>query len=277
VAGRRDHDVFDRNALQVGELLTERVSFGRDPAEDAVGRFQLLHYQTQLTVEGTHSVLFARLARLPSCSRSLLLLLLRRRHGTNARLAVLARLTTGHHFCRCRAGVGWSDRNAGQLRIRSIHRRHTRTSLGLTDRKLIETRSLPPDYEPPSAARTLSARHLHPVTSLRACTRRDLALLAQFDLTKDPVYEQDWRKTDVSGQNLRGATFESCDFRDVNFAGADLTNTTFEDCQFAGANPETASSLEGAVFQVTGLSKEQRAACAARGATMEALDDEEDD
>ena len=103
------------------------------------------------------------------------------------------------------------------------------------------------------------------------------ALLAQCDLTKDPVYEQDWRKTDVSGQNLRGATFESCDFRDAIFDGADLTNTTFEECQFAGANPEAASSLEGAVFQVTGLSKEQRAACAARGATVEDLDDEEDD
>jgi hypothetical protein len=33
---RRDHDLLDRNSLQVGELLTERVSFGRDPADDAV-------------------------------------------------------------------------------------------------------------------------------------------------------------------------------------------------------------------------------------------------
>jgi hypothetical protein len=103
------------------------------------------------------------------------------------------------------------------------------------------------------------------------------SLLAQFDLTKYPFYDQDWRDTDVSGQNLRGATFESCDFTDAIFDGADLTNTTFEACQFAGANPEAASSLEGAVFQVTGLAAEQRAACAARGATVEDLDDEEED
>jgi hypothetical protein len=36
---RCDHDLLDRDSLQVGELLTERVSFGRDPADDAVGRF----------------------------------------------------------------------------------------------------------------------------------------------------------------------------------------------------------------------------------------------
>jgi uncharacterized protein YjbI with pentapeptide repeats len=104
-----------------------------------------------------------------------------------------------------------------------------------------------------------------------------VSLLEKFDLTKYPFYEQNWRGADVSGQNLRGATFESCDFRDAIFDGADLTDTTFADCQFAGANPEAASSLEGAVFQVTGLSKEQRAACAARGATVEALDDEVED
>jgi hypothetical protein len=36
---RCHHDLLDRDSLQVGELLTERVSFGRDPADDAVGRF----------------------------------------------------------------------------------------------------------------------------------------------------------------------------------------------------------------------------------------------
>lgn len=103
------------------------------------------------------------------------------------------------------------------------------------------------------------------------------SLLAQFDLTKYPFYDQDWRDADVRGQSLRGATFESCDFTDAIFAGADLTNTTFEWCQFAGANPEGASSLEGAVFQVTGLSAEQRAVCAARGAIVEDLADVEED
>ena len=33
------------------------------------------------------------------------------------------------------------------------------------------------------------------------------ALLAQFDLTKESFYHQDWRDADVSNQNLRGATF----------------------------------------------------------------------
>jgi hypothetical protein len=104
-----------------------------------------------------------------------------------------------------------------------------------------------------------------------------VSLLAQFDLTKYPFYDQDWRDADVSGQNLRGATFEHCDFSNANFDGADLTNATFEDCQFAGANPEASSSLEGTVLQATGLSAEQRAACVARGAIVEDLEDEEED
>ena len=103
------------------------------------------------------------------------------------------------------------------------------------------------------------------------------SLLAQFDLTKYPFYDRDWRNVNVSGQDLRGATFDHCDFTDAIFDGTDLTNTTFKECQFAGANPEAASSLEGTVFQVTGLSAEQRVACAARGAAVEDLDDEEDD
>ena len=103
------------------------------------------------------------------------------------------------------------------------------------------------------------------------------SLLAQFDLTKESFYDQNWRDAGLRDVSLRGATFESCDFTDAFFEGADLTNTTFEACQFAGANPEAASSLEGAVFQVTGLSAEQRAACVARGAIVEDLDDEEED
>jgi uncharacterized protein YjbI with pentapeptide repeats len=104
-----------------------------------------------------------------------------------------------------------------------------------------------------------------------------VSLLAQFDLTKYPFYDQDWKGAVVSGQNLRGATFEHCDFSGAIFDGADLTNATFEDCQFAGANPEAASSLEGTRFEVTGLSAEQRAACTAQGAIVVDLDDEEED
>jgi hypothetical protein len=104
-----------------------------------------------------------------------------------------------------------------------------------------------------------------------------VSLLAQFDLTKYPFYDQDWRDADMSGQNLSGATFEHCDFSNAIFDGADLTNATFEDCPFAGANPAAAASLEGTRFEVTGLSGEQRAACAARGAIVVDLDDEEED
>jgi hypothetical protein len=104
-----------------------------------------------------------------------------------------------------------------------------------------------------------------------------VSLLSQFDLTKYPFYDQNWQDVDVSGQNLRGATFEHGDFSNAIFDGADLTNATFEDCQFAGANPEAASSLEGTRLEVAGLSAEQRATCAARGATVENLDEEEED
>jgi hypothetical protein len=49
---RRDHDLFDRDSLEVGELLAERVSFGRDAADDAMRRSQLLHHHVQMTIEG---------------------------------------------------------------------------------------------------------------------------------------------------------------------------------------------------------------------------------
>jgi uncharacterized protein YjbI with pentapeptide repeats len=78
------------------------------------------------------------------------------------------------------------------------------------------------------------------------------------------------------GRAYGGQTFKSCDFTDALFDDANFTNTTFEDCQFAGANPEAAASLESTLLQVSGLSAEQRAACAARGAIVEDLDDDED-
>jgi hypothetical protein len=38
--------------LQIGELLAERVSFGRDAADDAMRRTQLLGHQVQMAIEG---------------------------------------------------------------------------------------------------------------------------------------------------------------------------------------------------------------------------------
>jgi len=49
-SNRSDHDLFDRNSLQVSELLTERISFGRDPADDAVCRSQLLRHHVEMAV-----------------------------------------------------------------------------------------------------------------------------------------------------------------------------------------------------------------------------------
>src|SRR5215212_8742478 len=68
---RGNHDLFDRDPLQIGELLTERVSFGRDPTDDAVGRCQLFHDQLELAVEGTQPGI---LIRLPRCGRGLVAL-----------------------------------------------------------------------------------------------------------------------------------------------------------------------------------------------------------
>ena len=104
-----------------------------------------------------------------------------------------------------------------------------------------------------------------------------VSLLDQFDLTKESFYHQDSRDADVRGRNVRGEAFEYCDFTDAIFDDADLTNTTFEACQFAGANPEAAASLEGTWLEIRGLSAEQSAARAARGAIVVDLDDEEED
>jgi uncharacterized protein YjbI with pentapeptide repeats len=100
-----------------------------------------------------------------------------------------------------------------------------------------------------------------------------VAELDGFDLSHEDLDGQDWSHADLYGESLSGAIFTTCDFSHVNFRGADLSGAHFHDCQFEGANPELATSLEGAVLLVEGLSDEQRAACVARGATV--VDDEE--
>ena len=87
LADRRDDDLVDRDALQIGELLTKRVAFSRDPADDAVCRFQLLHDHLQLAIEGPQSGI---LTCFPYCGYGRLLLLLCSLQGTNATLEVLA-------------------------------------------------------------------------------------------------------------------------------------------------------------------------------------------
>lgn len=99
-------------------------------------------------------------------------------------------------------------------------------------------------------------------------TRMPVAALAEHDLTQDPMHEQDWSEADLQRQDLRGAVFVDCTFAGVNFAGADLADATFRGCEFSGANPELAESLDGTRLLVEGLSEEQLATCAARGAIV---------
>ena len=99
-------------------------------------------------------------------------------------------------------------------------------------------------------------------------TRMPVAALAEHELTQDPIHEQDWSEADLVGQSLRGAVFIDCTFTGVKFAGADLADATFRPCEFSGANPELAASLDGTRLLVKGLSAEQLAACAARGAIV---------
>jgi uncharacterized protein YjbI with pentapeptide repeats len=99
-------------------------------------------------------------------------------------------------------------------------------------------------------------------------TRMPVTALADYNLATDPHYDQDWSDADLDGQKLRGADFVNCSFSGVNFAGADLSGATFSKCEFTGANPERAASLDGTRLQVKGLSAEQLAVCAARGAIV---------
>lgn len=90
---------------------------------------------------------------------------------------------------------------------------------------------------------------------------------------EDASYHSPLTGLDLRGDDLRGLAlgyleFVACRFNNANFDGADLTNTTFTNCQFAGANPELAASVEGMRLHVTGLSEEQLAQCAARGAVI---------
>ena len=59
-ADRRDDDLFNRDTLQVGELLAERVSLGRDAADDAMRRTQLLHHHVQVAIQGTEGGILIR-------------------------------------------------------------------------------------------------------------------------------------------------------------------------------------------------------------------------
>jgi hypothetical protein len=50
-ADRRDLDVFDRDTLDIGELLTQGIALGRHPAYDPMRHRQLLHHEVQMPIE----------------------------------------------------------------------------------------------------------------------------------------------------------------------------------------------------------------------------------
>src|SRR5215204_174377 len=127
---RGNHDLFDRDPLQIGELLTERVSFSRDPTDDAVCRSQLLHDQLELAVESTQPLI---LIHLPRCGNGPVALAWCAPQGTSAALVFLARRIDGHCCRRCRGSVWSAGRIGRRHRVYSIHRRHALTSFGLSD------------------------------------------------------------------------------------------------------------------------------------------------
>jgi len=85
-------------------LLTERIAFSRDPAEDPVGRSQLLHQHVEMAIEGAHGGMVIR-ARHRDCGR--LLLALRALQGPRAAAGVLARHVAGKRLGDDR-GTLWS-------------------------------------------------------------------------------------------------------------------------------------------------------------------------
>lgn len=88
--------------MQVGELLAERVSFGRDAADDAMGRSQLLHHHVQMTIEGAQSGIVIRAGH---GRRGVLLLSAGSFQGASAAVRLLARQVDDERF----GGGGFRD------------------------------------------------------------------------------------------------------------------------------------------------------------------------
>jgi hypothetical protein len=61
-AKRCHHDLFDRNPLQVRQLLPKSVTLCRYSANDAVGSTQLLHHHVEMTVQGAQRRIVVRAA-----------------------------------------------------------------------------------------------------------------------------------------------------------------------------------------------------------------------
>ena len=52
---RSHNDLFDWDSLQVSKLLTKRIPFRRDPADDPVCRSQLLRQHVEMAIESAQS------------------------------------------------------------------------------------------------------------------------------------------------------------------------------------------------------------------------------
>lgn len=77
-------------------------------------------------------------------------------------------------------------------------------------------------------------------------------------------------ETDFSGANLSWANLSLAEFSGANFSGADLEFTNLSECDLHETNLEDALSLEKTnLHGVKGLTKEQLAACKAKGAIID--------
>jgi hypothetical protein len=88
--------------LKVSELLAERVSFGRDAADDTVRCSQLLHHHVEMAVESAESGIPTRIRQ---GRRRVLLLAARSLQGVGAAVGFLARQADGNRFGRCDGNI----------------------------------------------------------------------------------------------------------------------------------------------------------------------------
>ena len=113
---RSHYDLFDRNSLQVSKLLTERVPFRRDPADDAVCRSQLLRQHVEMAIESAQRGMVIRVLH---CGRGLLLLPLCAQQGASAPADSLDRRVDARRFSGCSRRFGLPGRIVDRLRLMS--------------------------------------------------------------------------------------------------------------------------------------------------------------
>ena len=97
--------------MQIGQLLSQRVPFCRDPADDPMSSAKLLRHRVQVPVEGAQSWVVA--GRFHG-NRGGLLLLACASHGSCTALAAVSHID--HRRAGVRPEFGWSVNGAGRGR-----------------------------------------------------------------------------------------------------------------------------------------------------------------